>query len=100
MERLGDSTPGPITMRKHRFKLFLSARALPASTTGATDGATRLSRLLMKEVRRSHRVRIDTLQPLLASIHCRERLTENPIEAYVLYFHRPRSPVAYLHRRL
>ncbi len=74
MARFGYFTLGPITIDVHLLEDLVERTAVPASTTGMTDDTVRFSRLLMEEVRRSGRARIDELHYLLAFMRCHEGL--------------------------
>ena len=74
MARFGYFTLGPITLDVHLLEDLVERTAVPASTTGMTEDTVRFSRLLMEEVRRSGRTRIDELHYLLAFMRCNEGL--------------------------
>ena len=74
MARFGYFALGPITLDVHLLEDLVERTAMPASTTGMTEDTVRFSRLLMEEVRRSGRARIDELHYLLAFMRCNEGL--------------------------
>lgn len=74
MARFGYFTLGPITLDVHLLEDLVERTAVPAATAGMTDDTVRFSRLLMEEVRRSGRSRIDELHYLLAFMRCNEGL--------------------------
>lgn len=74
MARFGYFTLGPITIDVHLLEDLVERTATPTPTTGMTEDMVRFSRLLMEEVRRSGRVRIDELHYLLTFMRCNEGL--------------------------
>lgn len=74
MARFGYFTLGPITIDVHLLEDLVERTAVPAPTGGLTDDAVRFSHLLMDEVRRGGRARIDELHFLLAFMRCNEGL--------------------------
>jgi len=74
MARFGYFTLGPITIDVHLIEDIVERTAVSSETTGMTEDTVRFSRLLMEDVRRSGRTRIDELHYLLAFMGCNEGL--------------------------
>jgi len=74
MARFGYFTLGPITIDVNLIEDLVERTAVPSPTTGMTEDTVRFTRLLLEEVRRSGRRRIDELHYLLAFMRCGEGL--------------------------
>jgi excisionase family DNA binding protein len=74
MSRFGYFTLGPITIDVRLIEDIVERTAVPSDSTGMTEDTVRFSHLLMEEVRRSGRKRIDELHYLLAFMRCNEGL--------------------------
>jgi|SRR5579883_2176415 excisionase family DNA binding protein len=74
MARFGYFALGPITVDVRLIEDLVERCATPGQPPRASDDYTRFSRLLMQEVRRSGRRRIDELHYLLAFMRCNEGL--------------------------
>lgn len=74
MSRFGYFTLGPITIDVRLVEDIVERTAELSETTGMTEDAVRFSHLLMEEVRRSGRARIDELHYLLAFMRCGDGL--------------------------
>lgn len=74
MARFGYFTLGPITIDVRLIEDIVERTAEPSETTGMTDDVVRFYRLLVEELRRSGRRRIDELHYLLAYMRLGEGL--------------------------
>ncbi len=72
--RFGYFTLGPITIDVRLIEDIVERTAPPGDPLSMSDDNARFSHLLMQEVRRSKRTRIDELHYLLAFMHCGEGL--------------------------
>jgi excisionase family DNA binding protein len=70
LARFGYVTVGPITLDVRLLEDLVERTAVPVPSTGMTEDMVPFSRLLMEEVRRSGRMRIDELHYLLAFMRC------------------------------
>src|SRR5438067_2115012 len=93
LSRFGYFVLGPITLDVYLIEDVVERTAKPGRGTGATDDYVRFTQLLMAEVRRSGRKRVDERRFLLAFARCGEGLparvfgelgvTPEQIEAYL-----------------
>lgn len=74
LSRFGYFTLGPITIDVRLIEDIVERTAEPSETTGMTDDVVRFYRLLVEELRRSGRRRIDELHYLLAYMRLGEGL--------------------------
>jgi excisionase family DNA binding protein len=74
LSRFGYFNVGPITVDVRLIEDIVERTAVPSDSTGMSDDNVRFSRVLMEEVRRSGRKRIDEVHYLLAFMRCGEGL--------------------------
>src|SRR3712207_6492248 len=74
MARYGYFTLGPITIDVTMIEEIVERTVVPGETHSMADDAIRFSRLLVEELRRSGRKRLDELHYLLAFMRCGEGL--------------------------
>jgi excisionase family DNA binding protein len=74
MARFGYFTLGPIAIDVNVIEEIVERTLVPSESTGMTEDTVRFSRLLVEELRRSGRKRLDELHYLLAFMRCNEGL--------------------------